>query len=229
MITRFKFILPFLILSVLGLNTINAQEEEEVQESKTVEGNSEKAYQKLAFYDLRGTNSVDVSFGSALLGGDFPDPEFEFYLRFAYKRHVTEHLALSLSFNRYNLAFNEIYNQAFMSFDFNLEYFMTPFNGVSPFVFAGYGYNADSGFETTGPKVQGGLGVEFMVVEKVGIKLFGEYNYVFSKETSPIINNENSINFLRLGLGVNLYFGGEKAKAKLQEQVETVIKTNTIE
>ena len=54
------------------------------------------------------------------------------------------------------------------------------------------------------------------------------FNYVFSKEESPIIQEENNISFLRLGLGLNLYFGGQKAKDKLLEDVDTVIKSNTI-
>ena len=48
------------------------------------------------------------------------------------------------------------------------------------------------------------------------------------KEESPIIQEENNISFLRLGLGLNLYFGGQKAKDKLLEDVDTVIKSNTI-
>lgn len=217
-----KIFLAILVFSIFGSIKLNAQED--------IESNAlnEKLYQKLAFYELRGTNSIDVAAGTALIGGDFPEPEFDLFLRLGYKRHITEHLGVSFTFNKYNLAFDDTFNEGFLSFDFNLEYLLSPFNNVTPYFFAGYGYNAANYFETTGPKVQGGFGLEFIVVERVGVKLFGEYNYVFSKEASPIIQNENSISFLRIGLGVNLYFGGQKTKDKLMEEVDTVIKTNTI-
>lgn len=222
MFIKLKFVLLLLTFSTFGLTNLNAQEDLESNQD------NERLYQKLGFYDFRGSNSVDIAVGSSLITGDFPEPEFEIYFRLGYKRFITEHLGASITFNKYNIAFNETFNEGFLSFDFNLEYLMAPFNRISPYVYAGYGYNAYSDFETTGPKVQGGLGVEFIVVKQVGVKVFGEYNYGFSKETSPIIQDENNISFLRLGLGLNLYFGGQKAKDKLLEDVDTVIKSNTI-
>jgi curli production assembly/transport component CsgG len=219
---KLKFVLLLLTISTFGLTNLNAQEYLESNQD------NKRLYQKLGFYDFRGTNSVDIAIGSSLITGDFPEPEYEIYFRLGYKRFITEHLGASITYNKYNFAFNETFNEGFLSFDFNLEYLMSPFNNISPYVYGGYGYNASSDFETTGPKVQGGLGVEFIVVKQVGIKIFGEYNYVFSKEESPIIQEENSISFLRLGLGLNLYFGGQKAKDKLLEDVDTVIKSNTI-
>jgi len=222
MLIKLKSVLLLLAISSIGLSNLSAQ--------KDVESNQDnkRLYKKLGFYDIRGTNSVDIAAGSTLITGDFPEPEFKVYFRLGYKRFITEHLGVSIAFNKYNLAFNETFNEGFVSFDFNLEYLMAPFSNISPYAYGGYSYNASSDFQTTGPKVQGGLGVEFIVFKKVGLKIFGEYNYVFSKKTSPIIQEENSISFLRLGLGLNLYFGGQKTKERLLEEVDTVIKSNII-
>lgn len=222
MITKYKHVLFIVFVVFFGLSHVNAQEQEE---DKKV---NEKLYRKLEFFDLRGTNAFDAAVGTALLGGDFPKPEFETYFRLGYKRFINEHIGISFGFNKYSLAFDDTYYQGFMSFDLNLEYFITPYNNVSPFIYGGYGYNASNYFESTGAKVQGGLGVEFIAVEKIGIKLFGEYNHVISNEANPIILEESSISFLRIGLGVNFYFGGKKKKERLLEEVETVIQSNYI-
>lgn len=223
MIIKYKHVFLIVLLTILGLSFVNAQEQE--QEKSDV---NEKLYKKIQFYDLRGTNAVDFAVGASLISGGLPNPESELYFRLGYKRHVTEHLGISFSYNKYNLAFNEIYNEGFMSFDLNLEYFMSPYTNVSPFVYGGYGYNAANYFENTGAKVQGGLGIEFIVAEKLGVKLFGEYNHVFSDEANPIILGENSISLLRVGVGIHLYFGGKKKRERLLEEVETVIQSNYI-
>jgi curli production assembly/transport component CsgG len=224
MMIRYKYVFLIVVLSVFGLSCVNAQKQNE-DSSK----DNERLYQKLEFYDLRGTNAIDASVGGSLLSGDFTQPELEIYFRTGYKRFITEHLGISFTYNKYNLAFDDMFNEGFMSFDLNLEYLISPFNSVSPFVYGGYGYNAANRFESTGAKAQGGLGIEFIVAEKLGVKLFGEYNYVISNEANPIILDENNISLFRFGIGVHLYFGGKKKKEILLEQVDTVIKSNYIE
>ncbi|MBO6880592.1 Curli production assembly/transport component CsgG [Winogradskyella sp.] len=223
MITKYKYVFLIVVFAVFGLNFVNAQEQEE--ESKK---DNEKLYRQLEFFNLRGTNAVDMAVGASLITGDFPQPEADIYFKIGYKRFITEQIGISFTYNKYNLAFNDTFHQGFMSFDLNLEYLISPYTSISPFIYGGYGYNADNDFETTGAKVQGGLGIEFVPFEKVGIKLFGEYNYVMSNEANPIIMEESNISFFRAGIGVNLYFGGGKKKEKLLEEVDTVIKSNYI-
>ena len=97
------------------------------------------------------------------------------------------------------------------------------FNGI-----AGYGYNASNYFETTSDKVQAAAGFEFIVVDGVGLKLFGEYNYSFSDELDGIIAGESDDTFFRMGFGINLYFGGNKRKQRLWSKIDTVIKSNLV-
>ncbi|MBV7268443.1 outer membrane beta-barrel protein [Winogradskyella sp. WHY3] len=220
MIIKYKYILLTTLLTVFLLNSTYAQDEN----GET----NKKLYKKIEFYDLRGTNAADMAIGTALITGDFPQPELGIYFRLGYKRHVTEHFGISLTFNRYNLAFDETFHEGFMSFDLNLEYLINPYHNISPFIYGGYGYNADTSFETTAAKAQGGLGIEFIVLEKFGVKLFGEYNYVFSDESNPIIQAESNIGFIRMGLGLNFYFGGNKRKQKLLDSIETIINSNLI-
>lgn len=221
MITKHIRFLLSAVVVVLSIGNVSSQEEEASSRNKEL-------YRQLEFYNLRGTNALDAVVGSSLISGGFSEPKFETYFRIGYKRHVTEELNINITFNKYNLAFGEDYFQGFMSFDLNLEYLISPYSNISPFIFGGYGYNASNYFEDTGAKVQGGLGIEFIVVEKLGVKLFGDYNLVFSKEEDPLIVGESDISFVRVGMGINFYFGGERKKQRLLEEIDTVIKSNLI-
>ena len=72
------------------------------------------------------------------------------------------------------------------------------------------------------------MGIEYIVMDGLGLKFFGEYNYVFSDELNGLIVGESNDTFLRMGLGINLYFGGNMQKQKLLSYLDTVIKSNLV-
>ena len=221
MITKSKYLLLAVVLAVFSASVIHSQNSDD----KKV---NEKLFKKLRFFDLRGTNAVDLGIGSSIANGDLPDPEFEIYFKIGYKHHITSHLNFNVSYNKYSLAFREVYNEGFMSFDFNLEYLPSPYRRFTPFLFAGGGYNAANYFESTSNKAQGGLGFECIAIEGLGIRLFGEYNYFFSDELDGLIIGNSDDAVWRFGLGVNFYFGGKKRKEKLLSRINTVINSNPI-
>jgi len=221
MIIKSKCQLLTVIFAVFSLSIICSQNKED----KKV---GEKLYKKLEFLNLRSTNAIDIAIGSSVINGDLPDPEFEAYFKIGYKCHITSHLNFNVSYNKYNLAFKDVYNEGFMSFDLNLEYLMAPFGHVSPFIFAGGGYNGSNHFVETNTKAQGGIGLEIIVLEKVGLKFFGEYNYFFTDELEGVIGGEGDDAVWRFGIGANFYFGGKKKKEKLLRKTGTVINSNPI-
>ncbi len=209
------------LLAVFGMSVMYSQNSNDKELNR-------RLYKRLAFFDLRGTNTIDLSVGSSIMNGDLPEPEFEIYFKIGYKYHMASHLNLSLSYNKYNLAFKDIYSEGFMSFDLNLEYLMAPYNHFTPFLFVGGGYNAANKFENTSTKVQGGLGLEIIMLEGVGLRFFGEYNYFFSDELDGLIAGESDDVVWRFGFGANFYFGGKKRKEKLLNKIDTVINSNPI-
>lgn len=216
-----------IIFIFLNLYFVSAQEEE-IQSNQTEQSNK-SLYRELDFLQLRGTHVVDGIVGTSMILGDYPDSELDIFFRLGYKYHILSNLNVNLSFNKYNIALSDTTNEGFMSFDLNLEYLISPHNEFSPFIFGGYGYNASSSFEETHTKVQFGLGLEYMVMDKLGIKLFGDYNYVLSNEMEGLILPDNDESVLRVGLGLNFYFGGNKRKEQILKNIETVINSNLIE
>lgn len=183
---------------------------------------------RYAFFDYRGSNAIDLAGGASIVNGDYPDSEFDFYFRVGYKRHITSHININISFNKYNVAVKDVYNEGYLSFDLNLEMLFSPYTKFSPYMYAGSGYNASNYFERTATKVQGGFGLEFIIGTDVGLKLFGEYNYMLTDELDGRIEGKADDVLLHMGLGLHIYFGGNKKKEKLRRKMKTVINSNLI-
>ena len=185
--------------------------------------------QKTAFYQLRGNNAIDVAAGTSVINGDLMDPKFELYFHAGYKRYIIPHLNINVSYNKFNLAYTDVFNEGFMSFDLNFESTLLPHNKLSPFIFAGGGYNASNDFEKTALKFQGGGGVEYIIVEGLGLKLYADYNQVMSDELDGVIAGASDDTYFRIGLGVNYYFGAAKKKSeKIMKDEPSTINSNQI-
>ncbi|WP_458629063.1 Curli production assembly/transport component CsgG [Winogradskyella sp. PC D3.3] len=215
-------VLLSIVISVLFFNTLFSQEETDNKKDKSIAN-------RFSFFEKRGSHAIDIAAGSAIINGDYPDSEFELYFRVGYRHHITSHLNVNFSYNKYNLAVKNVYNEGFMSFDFNVEYVLSPFTNVTPFLYAGGGYNASNYFVTTATKAQGGFGIEFLLAEGLGFKVFGEYNYMFTDDhLDGFMDGESNDTFVRVGLGLNMYFGGNKKKEMLRKKMKTVINSNLI-
>lgn len=193
-----------------------------------ISSKDESNFYKSIFYDYRGSNTVDVALGSSVINGDLPNPIFEIYSHIGYKRFLFPHLNINVSYNKFNLAYKDIYNEGYMSFDLNMEFLMLPYQKFTPYVFFGGGYNASNYFNETAFKAQGGIGIEQILADRLGVKLFADYNYVFTDELDRVVFGDSDDVYWRIGLGLNFYFGGNQKKEKLLEGIPTIINSNPI-
>ncbi|WP_296315466.1 Curli production assembly/transport component CsgG [Winogradskyella sp. UBA3174] len=232
MIIKYKWLIISLLLIIFSNSVLLSQNTED---SSTLKSSREKdsisnfnnKFQKLVFFDYRGTNVFEAALGSSTLVGGVDNTEQSFYFKFGYKRSILDNLYLGLSFNSFNLSYGDI-SQDFTSIDFNIEFLALPYDKFSPFIYAGFGYNSLSDSDFNSVKIQSGFGFEYIVADKFGVKLFGEYNYSLEDDMQFIINDKENDSFLRIGFGVNLYFGGTKEKDRRLEEIPTLIKTNSI-
>lgn len=211
------FTLVCLLFSLTVCSQDNSGESENHEKLKTTQ-----------FYILRGTNAIDLAIGSSVLNGDFADPMFEAFGHFGYKRYIFPYLNINISYNKFNLANKDVFNEGFMSFDLNLESAIFPHKKFTPFVFIGGGYNASNYFKQTATKAQVGFGLEYIVANGFGVKLYSDFNAVFSDELDGLVYGNSDDTYWRAGLGVNFYFGGKNRKSKALEGKDTVISTNPI-
>lgn len=113
-----------------------------------------------------------------------------------------------------------------MSFDINAEGLLMPDKPFSPFVFAGFGLNASNYFKQSDIKSQVGFGLEYIVSEGLGVKLFTDYNLVFSDLVDGREFGNTDDAYWRIGFEINYYFGNSKKKEPISGP--SIIKSNPI-
>ncbi len=196
--------------------------------------NSDSSYQdqpktkNTKFNEYRSNNVIDVAFGTSIINGDFPDAMFEFISHIGYKRYLFPHLNINFGYNKFNLAHKDLFNEGFMSFDLNLECTVLPHNKFTPFIFAGGGYNVSNYFKETEMKAQAGAGIEYLVSNGFGIKLYADYNYLFTDELDGFVFGESDDAYWRVTFGINFYIGTNNRKARQLKGKKTVISSNPI-
>lgn len=158
-------------------------------------------------YKRRANDVIHTTLGGTLINGDYINPQLEFNSRLAYKRYFSSHFNFNLNFNKFNLANKDLLNEGFMSYDLNVEYTVLPFDRLSPFIFGGVGSNVSNYFIKLDPKIQAGLGLEYMATDKLGVSLYGEHNLVFSDMVDDLDYGVQDDMYYRFGLGLNIYLG----------------------
>lgn len=213
-----KHAIVILLASFLFLTFARAQETQD----------STKVDQSAKFFDYRGTNVIDFGIGGTTVIGDYENKDFGFYYSLGYKRFLTPHLFLGLIANGYNISAEEMDFDLF-SIDFNLELLLLPYDRVSPYVYGGFGINTSSDVDANAIKTQLGIGVEYIVMDRLGIKMYYEYNYSFEDDEEFLIVDERNDKFLRFGIGLNYYFGGGKERQKRLKEEKTIINSNLLD
>ena len=213
---KYKLIkLAFVGFLIFSTSSIFSQEENSTQKSRFGS-------------DIRAKNVVSLAAGASVINGDYVDPLFEIYSHVGYKRFLSKHFNINIGYHKFNLAYEDLFNEGYMSFDMNLEFLLMPDRTFSPFVFAGGGLNAANYFERIDSKIQGGVGIEYMVTERIGMKLMADYNYMFVDDIDGLVAGEADDVYWRMAFGLNLYFGNRKNKKRIKDNEPTVINSNPI-
>ncbi|MFD1064008.1 CsgG/HfaB family protein [Winogradskyella litorisediminis] len=157
------------------------------------------------YRDRRGKSAISLGIGTSILDGDLPEPTPEIFGRIGYKRYLNDYLNVNASLNQFKLSNNGNLDDSFTSFDVNAEFTILPYDNITPFVYSGIGANARDNFNKIDLKLQYGLGLEYLVSDKLGISIFGEHNLTFSDEVDGFVSGNRDDYFFRFGLGLNFY------------------------
>lgn len=159
-------------------------------------------------------NSVGFSVGGNLPDNDYSTQNFGFLGRLEYQRHFGRFFNVNLMTSVFKID-NGIQNDnIFGSLDLNGQFSLLPNDKLTPYFYAGSGVlmsmqdPVDNSFGLGDAyfKFQYGLGVEYFLSNKIGIKLFGEHNLVFSDNVDNVIQGKRNDYYYNLGLGLNYYF-----------------------
>jgi len=178
---------------------------EKYAKEKTEAGSTALLDRKLA--DRRGKAAISITAGSANIEGDYGSTKSKVATSVGYKLYFKKpNLNLNFGLGYFQLQ-NQGFKDDFMALDINLEYDFLPYEDLSPFAYIGLG--TVSNLDVTNPyaKMQAGLGLEYLPVNNIGIKIFGEQNAVFSDKLDGLAQGKRDDYFWRFGVGLNFYFG----------------------
>lgn len=192
-------------------------------ENEKDEAESTQLYERF-LTQRRGQNAITAAVGISHMNGDLPDPQPELNAKIGFKRQLNPYLNLDFTFNKFNLENKYTFNEGFMSFDLNLNYNILPYDKLTPYLFAGIGTNASNYFEAIDPKIQGGIGLEYLLKDNIGIYAYGEHNLVFSDNIDGIEAGTIDDMFYRFGIGVNYYFSQPSTKFNERKELERLKK-----
>lgn len=161
-----------------------------------------------------GNNSLGITVGGNLPDADYSTQELGFMGRFEYQRNFGHYFKASLAATAFKLDNGKQYSNILGSLDINGQFSLLPHDKLSPFVYAGPGVvldfvKPDGGSNKLGDayfKIQYGVGIEYFLSKKLGLKIFGEHNLVFSDELDGIVNGKRDDFYYNLGVGINYYF-----------------------
>lgn len=207
--------LLFFIVTLLSYD-VTAQENEQAESLEVLES-------KISSFGplVRGKTAFTAGIGMGVMNGDLPEAQFDIYFNAGFKQFLGDHVNINLTYHKFNLVFMDIFNEGFMSFDLNLETYLAPYNTFTPFIFAGAGLHASNGFVQTEFKAQAGLGFEVLVDKSIGIKLFADYNQVFSDSVEGVEFGDSDDVYYRIGTGLTFYFG-KPLENKIASEIPTV-------
>lgn len=160
--------------------------------------------------EKRSTIGIELVGGVTYMQGDYPSPVVKPMARGAIKYFLSPKFDISASANAFWLGNKNTLDKGYVTLDLNLEYVILPYDTFTPYVFAGLGTGFDKKFENNFSKVQFGAGMEYLINDNFGFKLYGENNLTFSDEIDFVKHGKRDDYFWRFGVGLTYYFNKKK-------------------
>lgn len=162
----------------------------------------------------RGTPGYfGINLGGSILSGDYSESSPGFYGEAEYNLQLTPAFSLNAGGSFFELSNGGSFKEQFVGIDLNAQFRILPKDEISPYIYGGPGYifslasEAPDGVPSSFMKLQYGAGIEYLISENIGLKLFGEHHLTFSDEVDHTIHGKREDFYFSFGAGVNFYFG----------------------
>lgn len=162
--------------------------------------------------EKRARLGIELAGGATYMDGDYPNPVAKPMGRGAMKLFFTPNFNFSASANAFKLGNKNKLDVGYASLDANLEFIILPRDVFTPYIYAGTGISFNKKFGNLHSKIQYGLGVEYMIDDDFGIKLYGEHNFNFSDNVDHVINGIRDDYYWRFGFGITYYLAFKTKK-----------------
>lgn len=145
--------------------------------------------------------------GVSRILGDYANSTYQFGFDFKLK-YMFDDPKFSFwgTIGRFELNNKGSFHEAFLTSGLNFEYMILPKDRFSPYVYTGIGSISRKNLSQTFFKFQGGVGIEYLITNKIGIYANAEGNMLMSDDLDRQIVGEKNDVVWRFGAGVNVYF-----------------------
>ncbi|MFA5297789.1 MAG: CsgG/HfaB family protein [Lutibacter sp.] len=167
--------------------------------------------------DRRGRSAFSFSGGTAHIDGDYSNPNARIAINTSIKMFFFKkpNFNVNVGMGYLKLENEQAFKDEFFTADMNLEYNALPYDNFTPFIYGGIGAIASNGsLEKTLGKFQYGIGFEYLPVNNLGIKIFGEQNLMFNDKLDGLVSGKRNDYFWRVGIGLNFYLGKPYKRVK---------------
>lgn len=173
----------------------------------------------------REEHSLNISSFGTKFDGDYTTKEINYDgLEFAYKYHFkNSNFAIGGSTSIFTLSNEPLFKEVYFSSQINLEYLFLPKDKFSPFIYIGVG-GLYKDFTHYDLKFNSGVGLEYLISKKIGLKIFGEKSLLNTDEIDFKKAGKLNDGYYKFGIGLNFYFGNFGKRITKKTNHETTIK-----
>jgi curli biogenesis system outer membrane secretion channel CsgG len=155
--------------------------------------------------EKRGKVGFEIDGGAAYIDGDYADPTPKPLLKAGIKYFFTPYFDISGTASVFRVGNTDKADFGYGSIDINLDFVILPYDSFSPFVYIGTGTFFNKAYDNIQTKIQGGLGLEYLVTNNFGIKFFSEFNMCFSDNVDYMKAGKRDDYFYSFGIGASYY------------------------
>ncbi len=177
------------------------------------EAQNTKLYDRY-FKERRSKASAFLQGGTALISGDYNNPEFTYSAKLGGRWYFNPYLNMNASLHKFELTNQNAFSDGFNAINLNVELMILPFEQFSPFINAGIGNVNTDDFNTSLFKLQYGGGIEYLLSDTIGISANASHNLVVSDELDTVIQGKRDDQYFDFSIGIQWYFGNGIKKKK---------------
>ncbi|MCB0382124.1 MAG: hypothetical protein KDD05_02120, partial [Psychroserpens sp.] len=119
--------------------------------------------------NLRTNSIVMLGVGTSLVNRDIIAPEMENFIQVQFKHFIFNSINVNGNLKKFDIKNYDFDTNGFLSGDLNIEWYMSKNRKLSPFIYLGPGILTSYDFEDQNYKVQGGLGLDYLIANKIAI------------------------------------------------------------
>jgi curli production assembly/transport component CsgG len=156
----------------------------------------------------RGKHAISVAPFASYFDGDYANSNIDFGGQVGFKHYFMDsNFNVGLSAGIVTLSNEKIFTKDFLISDLNLEYILLSKDKVTPFLYGGGGGLIDDDFSKFEFKLQYGVGLEYIPIKNLGVRLFVEQNMLFTDDIDLKIYGNLDDSYWRYGVGLTYFVG----------------------